>query len=117
MKKICPICNTFNLVQFITFGQMPVANAFLKQEDLDKPEFTYEMAVGFCENCKMVQLINTVPYDKYIIPDQTGKTHYAFFSSTSKLMEQHFAQAAREIEQKFSIPSYIDELTKPKSDM
>ena len=66
-RRNCPICNTSCLVEFIDFGQMPVANAFLKQEDLYKPEFKYEMAVGFCENCKMVQLINTVPYDKYIV--------------------------------------------------
>ncbi len=103
-KKLCPICNTFNLIQTISLGQMPVANAFLKQEDLSKPEFTYELAIGFCENCKMVQQINKVPYDKYIVPDETGKTNYAFFSSTSKLMGQHFAQVAKEIEQKFLLP-------------
>jgi len=100
-RKHCPICHTQNLLEFINFGQMPVANAFLKQEDLYKPEFKYEMAVGFCENCKMVQLVNIVPYDKYIVPDETGKTQYAFFSSTSKAMEEHFASVAGEIEEKF----------------
>ena len=82
---------------------MPVANAFLKRSELEGffKEFKYEMTVGFCENCKMVQLINIVPYDKYIVPDQTGKTHYAFFSSTSKVMEQHFSEIAKEIEVKF----------------
>ncbi len=100
-KKICPVCHTFNLIPFISFGQMPVANAFLKKEDLEKPEFTYEMGVGFCENCKMVQMINIVPYEKYIVPDTNGKTNYAFFSSTSKFMENHFAGMAKEIEEKF----------------
>lgn len=100
-KKICPICLMKNLREFISFGQMPVANAFLKKEDLEKSEFTYEMKVGFCENCKMVQLTNIVPYEKYIVPDETGKTNYAFFSSTSKVMEQHFAEVAKEIEENF----------------
>ena len=100
-KKICKICGTDNLVQFISFGQMPVANAFLKKEDLDKPEFSYNMAVGFCENCKMTQLMDVVPYEKYIVPDETNKTNYAFFSSTSKFMEEHFAGIAKEIEEKF----------------
>ena len=103
-RRHCPICNTQCLIEFINFGQMPIANAFLKQEDIYKPEFKYEMAVGFCENCKMVQLINIVPYDKYIVPDQTGKTNYAFFSSTSKAMEEHFAEIANEIEEKFLTP-------------
>lgn len=100
-KKICPICLIKSLREFISFGQMPVANAFLKKEDLEKPEFKYEMKVGFCENCKMVQLTNIVPYEKYIVPDESGKTNYAFFSSTSKAMEEHFAEVAKEIEENF----------------
>ncbi len=102
LKRKCPICNTNNLIQFISFGNMPVANAFLKTEELGKPEYIYEMAVGFCENCKMVQLINNIPYNKYIVPDEKGKTNYAFFSSLStKEMEEHFEGIAREIEHKF----------------
>jgi len=104
-RSECKVCKTFNLVKFISFGEMPAANAFLKEEDLPKnsgkPEYKYEMEVGFCENCKMVQLINIVPYDKYIIPDETGKTHYAFFSSTSKAMQEHFAEFAKEVEDRF----------------
>ncbi len=100
-EGICKICNSPSLIQFISFGKMPVANAFLKREDLEKPEFKYEMSVGFCDRCKMVQLINIVPYEKYIVPDEHGKTNYAFFSSTSKAMEQHFAEVAKEIEERF----------------
>lgn len=104
IRKDCPICNTANLVRFISFGKMPIANGFIKKEELDHPyfeEFNYDMDVGFCENCKMVQMMNVVPYEKYIVPDKTGKTEYAFFSSTSKFMEQHFGEVAKEIEQKF----------------
>lgn len=97
----CKICGGFGLKRFISFGKMPVANAFLKKEDLERPEYTYDMEVGFCDNCKMVQLIENVPYEKYIVPDMTGKTKYAFFSSTSKFMEEHFAEFAREVEAKF----------------
>ncbi len=103
-KFRCKICNNESLFKIISFGDMPVANAFLKKEELERQnfsEFRYEMIVGFCDKCKMVQLINIVPYKRYIIPDETGKTHYAFFSSTSKTMEQHFAGAADEIEKRF----------------
>ena len=83
---------------------MPAANAYLKKEELNNPyfkEFFYDMEVGFCESCKMVQLVNIVPYDKYIIPDETGKRNYAFFSSTSKSMESHFLDVAKGIEFRF----------------
>ena len=101
MKIKCKICNNKTLEEFIDFGDMPAANAFLKKEDLDKPEYKYKMAVGFCHSCYMTQLINTVPYDKYIIPDEKGKTNYAFFSSTSKFMEKHFAKFTEEVETRF----------------
>ena len=103
MEKNCRVCNG-NLIQFISFGKMPVANAYVSKKNLNDnnfKEYFYDMEVGFCENCKMVQLINLVPYDKYIVPDETGKTHYAFFSSTSSVMENHFKEIANEIEQRF----------------
>ncbi len=97
----CRICDSPNLIRFVSFGKMPVANAFLKREQIGREEFMYDMEVGFCEKCNMVQLINIVPYDKYIVPDETGKTNYAFFSSTSKAMSEHFALLAKEIEKRF----------------
>ena len=99
----CKVCNG-NLIKFISFGKMPAANAFLTKQQVDDPnfeEYHYNMEVGFCENCKMVQMINIVPYDKYIVPDERGNTNYAFFSSTSTAMEEHFAQIAKEIEDRF----------------
>ncbi len=101
---ICKICNEDSLIKFISFGKMPAANAYLKKEQLinnNFKEFFYNMEVGFCESCKMVQLINIIPYDKYIIPNKHGKRHYAFFSSTSKFMEDHFASVAKDIESRF----------------
>ncbi len=100
-KKRCKVCRANALIEFISFGQMPVTGAYLKKEDLDKPEYTYNMTVGFCENCKMVQLIEVVPYEKYIISDGKGKTNYAFYSSTSEFMQQHFAELAKEVEERF----------------
>src|SRR3989344_7850425 len=96
----CRVCGN-SLKKFISFGRMPIANAFLKKEELNKDEYFYDMEVGFCELCKMVQLIEMPSYDKYIVPDETGKTNYAFFSSTSKFMEEHFAELAKEVEIRF----------------
>jgi len=95
--KICP----GSLVPFLSLGKMPAANAFLKREDLKKEEFKFNLEVGFCKKCKMVQLTELVPYEKYIVPDNKNKTHYHFYSSTSKFMEIHFAHFAKEIEERF----------------
>ena len=98
----CKICN-YSLKKFISFGKMPVANAYLSREQIEAnfQEYFYDMELGFCENCKMVQMINIVPSEKYIIKDNAGKTNYPFFSSTSSEMEKHFAEIAKEIEKRF----------------
>jgi len=96
----CHICEGA-LIPFLSLGQMPAANAFLSKEDLKKEEYLFHLQAAVCESCKMVQLTELVPYDKYIVPDKDKKKHYAFFSSTSKVMEQHFAEFAQEIEKRF----------------
>ena len=84
MKKIiklgvivnkCLICNVdFN--PFVDFGSMPIANAFSSKEELQN-EYTFDMKVGFCENCNMVQLVEQPNREKMF------HENYAFFSSTS----------------------------------
>jgi len=78
----CRICQG-DYEPFISFGEMPIANGFLTQDQFDD-EYFFEMQTGFCSNCKMVQLVEQ--------PDREKMFHqnYAFFSSTSKYMAQHF---------------------------
>jgi len=85
MKK-CRICDT-NLNEFINFGKMPIANGFLNPDQFDR-EYFFNLRVGFCEKCKMVQLIEQ--------PDREMMFHdeYAFFSSTSQRMAVHFKEFA-----------------------
>ena len=71
----CLICESkYN--PFIDFGNMPIANSFGSKEELTD-EYTFQMKVGFCSNCNMVQLVSQ--------PDREMMFHenYAFFSSTS----------------------------------
>ena len=78
----CLICEN-EYQQFVDFGDMPIANAFATKEEAEN-EYTFPMKVGFCEHCKMVQLVEQ--------PDRERMFHenYAFFSSTSNYMKNHF---------------------------
>ncbi len=78
----CLVCNN-DFSPFVDFGRMPIANAFSSIEELEN-EYTFSMKVGFCENCNMVQLVEQ--------PDREKMFHenYAFFSSTSNYMINHF---------------------------
>lgn len=82
----CRICKS-NYEPFISFGQMPIANAFLTEEQF-AGEYFFELQVGFCPTCAMVQLISQ--------PDREMMFHenYAFFSSTSARMAEHFKEFA-----------------------
>lgn len=82
----CLICNT-NIDSFMSFGKMPIANGFLSPEQF-ADEYFFELHVGFCSNCSMVQLLEQ--------PDREKMFHenYAFFSSTSARMAVHFKEFA-----------------------
>lgn len=92
MKK-CLICNS-DIEPFITFGKMPIANNFLLVEQFGD-EYFYELQVGFCEKCKMVQLTELVDREKMF------HDHYAFYSSTSTQMALHFKEFAKTVCQKY----------------
>lgn len=66
---------------------MPIANGFLSCEDF-ACEYFFELKVAFCPSCKMFQLIEQ-PDPKMMFHD-----NYAFFSSTSKKMSEHFEKMA-----------------------
>lgn len=72
---------------FMTFGPMPIANGFLKKEDVSG-EYFFEMEVAFCEQCGTFQLVEQ--------PDAKRMFHenYAFFSSLSRHMQIHFEEFA-----------------------
>ena len=85
----CLICDS-EYSSFVDFGVMPIANAFATKEQI-KNEYTFPMKVGFCGNCNMVQLVEQ--------PDREKMFHenYAFFSSTSNYMKEHFKLFANSV--------------------
>ncbi len=85
--SLCLICQS-EIQPFISFGQMPIANGFLSPEQFAE-EYFFELRLAFCQTCKMVQLMEQ--------PDREKMFHdnYAFFSSTSTRMAQHFAEFAQ----------------------
>ena len=83
---ICKI-NNKSFDPFMTFGEMPISNNFLKKENF-KDEFFYEMNVGFSEQVSLFQL------GDYPKPEQMFNKDYPFFTSSSKFMVKHFKNYA-----------------------
>lgn len=82
----CLICGA-RFQPFISFGRQPIANAFLPPDGVAN-EFFYELTVGTCPRCHMVQL------GELVDPSKLFHEAYAFYSGTSKGMAAHFERAA-----------------------
>lgn len=82
----CLICKS-KVEKVISFGNMPIANGFLKEDMFEKEKF-YPLEVGFCPECSMVQLTELV--DK----EDMFNENYAYFASTSQRMCKHFKEFA-----------------------
>lgn len=82
----CRICKN-PTKKIISFGPMPIANGFLSTDQFKK-EYFFELATAFCPHCKMFQLVEQPD------PEMMFHENYAFFSSTSKKMAEHFEKMA-----------------------
>lgn len=87
-----PLCRISgeSLIKVVDFGRQPLGNGFLLQAQYPS-EYFYPMEVGFAEKSMMFQLIEQPA------PEQMFHEQYAFYSSTSRVMERHFGEFARNV--------------------
>ena len=82
----CLICSA-SIDAFLSFGRMPIANAFLTAQQF-QDEYFFDLEVAYCERCCMMQLAQLVDR-KRLFHD-----NYPFVSSSSAFMAIHFKQFA-----------------------
>ncbi|MCS4538188.1 MAG: class I SAM-dependent methyltransferase [Thaumarchaeota archaeon] len=85
----CRSCGSNSTVQFLSLGRQPLANNFLKPEEVGK-EPLYPLDLVFCENCTLVQLS-----DESFVPRDILFTHYLYASSVAGGLRAHFEQLAK----------------------
>jgi methylation protein EvaC len=91
---LCKICQT-SYKPFFNFGRMPIANGFLMPEQF-KDEYFFDMEIGACPDCGTVQLVNQPDRERMF------NQNYAFFSSTSRHMQQHFKEFSQYLKSTFA---------------
>lgn len=87
--NLCRISCT-PLTKVLDFGKQPLGNGFLEAKYF-KDEYFFPMEIGYSEISRMFQLIEQ-PAPEKMFHDQ-----YAFYSSTSSFMAQHFKQFANQV--------------------
>ncbi len=89
---ICDLCKATDLALILDLGFHPVADTFLKKEQLDAPETRYPLQVLLCKSCGHVMNFYVVPAEK-----RYQENEYSYDSSNSKVSITHFDEMAKEI--------------------
>jgi hypothetical protein len=82
----CRYCDSDRLTMFLSLGQHPPSDSFLKPEDVPR-EQRYPLDVYLCESCALVQLLDVVPAEEIF-------NDYVYLASSSKALRNHYAQLA-----------------------
>ncbi len=93
-KTTCRACFNSNLVKILDLGKMPLSNAFLKANELNKPEKKFSLIVYFCRDCGLLQLLDVVS------PEMLFSNYY-YLTSTSKPLADHFVKFGGSLAKRF----------------
>jgi SAM-dependent methyltransferase len=82
MDGRCIVCDSSEVEPFLDLGETALANKFLAEAELDRPEPRFPLVVGFCRGCGHVQLTEHVPPSAMF-------EDYLYVSSASETLKRH----------------------------
>lgn len=97
----CRGCGSERLYLFLPLGDHPLANGFLRSEQLEEPEPRFPLDAYVCLDCGLIQVADQVPPGYF--------RHYVYIPSTSDQMHGHFSGLADVVNARFL--SSPDDLT------
>jgi SAM-dependent methyltransferase len=103
---LCRHCKNPLSHKFLDLGYAPPSNAYLSEEDLQKPELTFPLKLYVCDGCWLVQTQDFANADELFTKD------YAYFSSTSTSWLTHAEHYCRSITERLNLTaqSHVVEL-------
>ena len=106
VRTTCRSCESPDLELVLAFGEMPLSDGIVNDEQRRAGEDRYGLTVVFCRNCCLMQILETVP------PEVLFGADYPYYSSFSDYLLQHSRENAfRLIEtQKLNENSLVVEL-------
>lgn len=94
----CRICKGKNLEKFLDLAEQPLANSFLKSREEFTSEKTYPLAVYFCADCNLAQLLDVVDKEEMF-------KDYIYFTSGMPKISNHFRSYAEDVKERFLKPN------------
>ena len=89
----CRTCKSERLYLFLPLGDHPLANGFLREEQLPEPEPRFPLDVHVCLDCGLIQVADQIPPEYF--------RHYVYIPSSADAMHGHFAGLADELSRRF----------------
>ena len=88
----------------MSFGKMPIANAFVINKNDD--QYLFNLKIGFCEKCFTFQVLE-IPEAKKMF-----NNNYAYLASTSQVMKNHWKELGDKLirEKKLEKSSFVVEV-------
>lgn len=93
-KTQCRICKGTDLVRFLSLGEHPPVDNFTDAAHI-QDEKRYPLDVYFCGLCNLVQLLDVVTQEELF------HQNYAYFSSASAPLVEHFKSYAEDLKKDF----------------
>ena len=99
----CRVCS-IEIKELMSFGKMPIANAFVINKNDD--QYLFNLKIGFCEKCFTFQVLE-IPEAKKMFND-----NYAYLASTSQVMKNHWKELGDKLikEKKLEKSSFVVEV-------
>ena len=92
----CRYCRAPLSRTFIDLGIQPLANSYLKAEDLARPEPRYPLHAKVCDRCLLVQVDHDIPAEAIF-------SSYAYFSSYSTSWLEHCRRYTEQMTERFGL--------------
>jgi SAM-dependent methyltransferase len=96
MISRCRFCQSPLWQIFCDLSSLPLANAYLREEQLFQVERLYPLRVYICDKCLLLQLTSAPPPEEMF-------TEYAYFSSCSSSWLDHAQKYAKKVVHKFHL--------------
>ncbi len=87
-ETCCRACGSSSLTDLIPFGETPLADRLLNEDELNEPEYKVPLTLVICGDCSLVQILETVD------PEILFYSEYPYFSSVSPSLQKHFKSSA-----------------------
>lgn len=100
MKISCNFCKKSNLIKILDLGKTPLANSYLKKQNLFDKEKTYPLKIFLCQKCYLMQAPHKIHPKKFF-------DDYDYLSGISDTWKIHCKQMVNDTVSKFKLKNKI----------